>query len=385
MQMALYTPELGFYCKQKINIGSKGDFTTAPQISSIFGKCIAVQCAEILKDNSVKNNKIDSILEIGAGTGKLALDVLNKLKEINCLPEVYYIKEISKHLIKIQKQQLQQFICDNKENIKIKWLDEESAENINAIVIANELLDALACNRIKITNNQNQYQIMEYHVGINNNNEFGIKFLPIENKVLEQESQKAFQQLQQNYSDINLDLKEINLDYTTEINLELNKQLDLINKTVNQGVIFFLDYGYSNKEYFHPERSHGTLKCFKNHKSHDDALKDIGMTDITSHVNFSYLAECADRLGFSILGYNTQANFLINNKLNEISDEIIKELNKLNIDDNDLKLKQNKIIQEIQTLCMPYEMGETIKVMAISKDIDMNLRSFSQNNILYKL
>ena len=344
MKMALYEPGLGYYSAGSRKFGSEGDFITAPELSPLFSQCLAQQCKQIL-------NELDSasILELGAGTGVMAGDLLLALEKQDCLPEKYYILEVSADLKQRQQVYLGKTLPHLNE--KIIWLDALPENKIIGVILANEVLDALPVKRFKKT----VTGFKEMKVGLKE-----ATFNWVENDA-EVSLRKTLQQLE---NDLPLRLPE---NFTSEVNVELGQWLSALNGVLEQGVMLFIDYGYSAAEYYHPEKSDGSLLCHYRHRVHADPFVYPGLQDITSSVNFTAVAECADFLSMHVSGYTNQTYFLFACGL----ENLVAEMNTLD------SKTQTKIAQQVRTLTMPEEMGERFKVMALTNNYDSVLQGFS--------
>lgn len=349
MELALYAPKLGYYnnIAQEI-FGKSGDFVTAPLISPLFAKCLAKQCSSII--TKLPNA---SILEIGAGTGIFASDLLRELDKLNCLPEKYYILEISETL---RKRQQEFFHANQKEMLnKIIWLDNiADITNFSGVIIANEVIDALPIHCFKNTNQQMQERFVTYKQD---------KFIWLDDTPSTPLLTKKLAELQQKFN--------FSEDYISEINLNVIDWLISLEKILQQGILLLIDYGYNQKEYYRPERFNGTLICHHQHQRHSDPLILIGQQDITAHVDFTTVAESAKTLGFDILGFTTQQAFLLALGILELAEQ------------HDSALLQYNQAHALKQLLMPYEMGDIVKVMALSKNFSLDLQGFSLKSIHY--
>lgn len=325
MELALYAPGLGYYVAGARKLGRDGDFVTAPEISSLFSKCVANKCDEVL--SQIKNS---SILELGAGSGKMALDILLHLSSLKHLPQHYFILEISADLKERQQELLKKTLPEFFS--RIIWLD-ALPENFEGIVLANEVVDALPVHRFKIKNNE----VYEVKVGCADNNFIEVDALADDGlaNVVKQHGLPD--------------------NYMSEIHLNLQGWVAALAHTLSQGEMLFIDYGFPEHEYYHPDRSQGTLMCHYQHQAHDNPYILTGLQDITAHVNFSQLIDALEASGCAILNYDTQANFLINYGL-------IDELQRATNADNYLDLAQ-----QVKVLTLPSEMGELFKVVSAKK------------------
>jgi SAM-dependent MidA family methyltransferase len=344
MELALYDPEFGYYTGSLRKFGEKGDFVTASEISSFFSKTISIQFKEIFR--SLDKN----IIEIGAGSGKFALEVIQSLDSENI--DHYFILEISHSLRKHQYDLLIKHLPPHLFS-KVLWIDEIPQE-YRGIVFCNELLDALPVDLIKKVSG------VYYQKGVGLENDIFIwKDKPIINLTI--------------YDRINLE--SLPDDYLIEDAIHIKSWINKINESIVKGVVIIIDYGFNHSEYFHEQRSQGTLMCHFKHHAHDNPLIQVGIQDITSHVNFSYVAREASNIGLNINGFISQANFLINCGILEL-------LEKVNIEDSALYMKS---VSEIQKLLSPSEMGDLFKVMIIEKSMDINFIGLKNNNKVTKL
>lgn len=319
MDYALYAPGLGYYSVGTQKFGPQGDFVTAPEISSLFSRCLANYCMAYLKKHG------GSLFEFGAGTGVMAADILLWLAHHECLPEKYYIMELSADLKARQKETLRKKIPEFFD--KIEWLDRLPAEPINAVVLANEVLDAMPVNKFKIQNGK----IFEYYVDCKNDH-FEWLLEPADDYLKEQVEK--------------LNIVEVD-GYESEINLALLAWFSVVADMLDQGRVIIIDYGFLREEFYHPERNMGTLKCHYRHRSLDNPLQLVGIQDITAHVDFTAVGDAATANGFTVKQFSNQAKFLINNGLLELA-------------------QSNQTIetaQKIKTLTLPGEMGEIFKVL----------------------
>ena len=325
MQMALYQPGLGYYSAGTHKIGAAGDFVTAPEISPLFSQCLARQCQQVLAtlDEGV-------IIEFGAGLGTMAADILLTLQQQNSLPKNYFIIEVSADLRQRQQQKLQAELPDYFSHII--WLDGLPEKPVNGVVLANEVLDAMPVNRFTLSNNK----VQEVYVGYQQDT-----FVDV---LVDSEQDVPFA----HFAD----------GYTSEVNGLLKPWLKSVEGIVAQGVILLIDYGFPAREYYHPDRSMGTLMCHYRHHAHGDPYYYPGLQDITAHVDFTAVANTTD---LALAGFTSQAAFLLNCGL----------LDFLKTPD----INRNK---QVNILTSPSEMGELFKVMALAKNYDQPLIGFSQ-------
>jgi SAM-dependent MidA family methyltransferase len=339
MDLALYAPGLGYYSAGSHKIGAAGDFITAPEISPLFAACLAHQFAEIL--SQITNG---DILELGAGTGKLAAELLLHLAERNSLPAHYYILDLSGELRARQHQTLQR-LCPHLLD-KVIWLDSLPSSPIHGIIFGNEVLDALPVTRFTIENQQ----FVELGVTWQNDQ---FNWVKLNNK------HPALSVLQQRFPD----LPEA---YTSEYSATLPVLIHSLSQCLAQGLMLWIDYGYGETEYYASSRNTGTLRCYYRHHAHEDPFAYPGLQDITAHVDFTLLAESGLNAGLEFVGYTNQAAFLIGNGL----EQILKQAQTQSAETAD------RLQQQAKMLASPLHMGENFKVMAFSKDFDAELSGF---------
>ena len=336
MELALYAPGLGYYSAGASKFGAAGDFITAPELSPLFGRTMARQLADIMTLSA------PHILELGAGSGKLALDILTELERLAQLPVTYSILEVSADLRNRQQALLLKHLPHLA--ARLHWLD-ALPEQISGAVIANEVLDALPVHLVRWSDTR----VFERGVASKGSNFIWEERLPENAPLLE-----LAQQI--NVPD----------DYLSEISLTARGLVSSMCERMNSGAMLFIDYGFGAREYYHPQRSTGTLMCHYRHHSHDDPFFLVGLQDITAHVDFTAIAESAIDHGAHLLGYTSQAHFLINggilNLIQDVSPDNVREYIPL--------------AAQIQKLTSPAEMGELFKVIAFGKGIDAPLRNF---------
>ncbi len=341
MELALYAPGLGYYAAGARKFGSSGDFTTAPEISSLFGRTLARQLSEIMSASQ------PHILELGAGSGKLALDILTELDNIDQLPNTYSILEVSADLRERQQHLLHTSLP--RLYSRIRWLD-VLPENISGAVFGNEVLDALPVHLVCWANQQ----IFERGVVLT-----GSQF-NWQDKLLED---SPLRQLAQQIS--------VPDGYCSEISPASRGLVASLCDRLRQGALLFIDYGFGAREFYHPQRMQGTLMCHYRHFAHDDPFFLPGLQDITAHVDFTAIAESAIDHGANLLGYTSQAHFLINGGIAELIRDI-------SPDDPAAYLP---LSSQIQKLTSPAEMGELFKVIALGKGMDQPLKNFLQGDM----
>jgi SAM-dependent MidA family methyltransferase len=346
MQMALYSPGLGYYSGGAQKFGSQGDFITAPEISPLFSQCIARQCQQVLADFAEGD-----ILELGAGNGLMALTILKTLEKNQQLLQHYFILEVSAEL---QQRQQELFAKEIPHLLtKIQWLTALPTKPITGVILANEVMDAMPLHKFKM-----DHGVKEFFVDVK------------DNALVWHLDQPSSIELTQRVQALEQPLAE---GYTSEINLMLPAWITSLSSCLQQGLILLIDYGFPRHEYYHPDRHMGTLMCHYQHHAHDNPLLWPGLQDITAHVDFTTVAEAADAAQLSVQGYTTQAAFLLNGGL----------LMQAAIADD--AFEQYRLAQVIKRLTSPNEMGELFKAMALTRHYSEPLLGFSQHNQLERL
>lgn len=351
MELALYAPGLGYYSAGLKKLGAAGDFITAPELSSLFSRCLAQQCQQVL--SGILQG---SILELGAGSGIMAADILLALEQLQQLPEFYYILEISADLRERQHNTIKTHCPHLLE--KVIWLDALPSDEFQGIIIANEVIDAMPVHRFQANNTE----IKEFYVTCEHN-ELKWQLEECGDPTL----LAQIRNLQKNYFGPSL--------YESEINTLLPAWINSLSKLLKKGLILLIDYGFPRHEYYHPHRHQGTLMCHYQHRAHSNPLILPGLQDITAHVDFTAVAENAHACTLEIAGYTTQAAFLLNLGL---TDFIAREA-------LDTPQQQLLLSQQIQKLTSPSEMGELFKVIALTRDFTNPLLGFIRQDIRGRL
>lgn len=356
MRMALYEPGLGYYAGGLQKFGASGDFITAPEVSALFSQCIARQCAQVFENLQLQDEPVN-ILEFGAGSGVMAADILLELEVLQMLPDHYYIVELSAEL----KQRQQQTINKKAPHLieRVVWLEILPEQAFQGVVLANEVLDAMPVECFRISAS-------------------GVELLNIvtaKNKLTTQYVE-AGDSVVQNVRTIE-ERRELALPeaYCSEFNPVLGAWLKSLSQVLSKGVVLLVDYGYPAQEYYHGDRSMGTLICHYQHRAHTDALWYPGLQDITAFVDFSAVAYAALEANLGVCGYTTQAEFLVASGLEELHQAVV----------TDEPRQQLMLAQQIKTLTLPSEMGERFKVMALCKDYDEPLMGFSMRDYRSRL
>lgn len=357
MKLALYAPGLGYYSGGAAKFGQEGDFVTAPEISPLFGRAVARQAAQVLELTDGGGD----ILEFGAGTGKLALDLLLELERLGSLPRQYFILEVSAELQQRQRQLFER--CAPHLLLLVVWLERLPAK-FNGLILANEVLDAMPVHLVAWHN------AGLFERGVMSSMPDGGEFKWSERPLREGELFEAARELTPRIESGNGDISDDVNEYVSEISLAARGFMVSLAKILQRGAIVLIDYGFGRGEYYHPQRSRGTLMCHYRHHAHDNPFYLPGLQDITSHVDFSAIAEAATNPGLELLGYTTQAYFLINcgitESLAQTPVENVKEYLPL--------------ANQLQKLVSPAEMGELFKTIAFGKNISQPLMGFTRGD-----
>ena len=350
LNMVLYDREKGYYCQASELFGPRGDFITAPERSKLFAGAIANQILQIMHCQSVP-----SILEIGAGSGVLARDILVFLQDQSALPENYFIVEQSPALKAKQQKLLANSLPDYIGNIH--WVDFDSLPEFRGVVLANEVFDALPFKRISLQSDQ----IHEMKVTMDGEN-----FHWQENECVPE---------LELFVNTNLPVTAIaHQYYKTEVHVAYESLLNRVSQKLSSGIFIIIDYGMSKQDYYSADRTDGTMRCFFRHTVHDNPFIHIGEQDITCDVEFSLLLN-KSRKEFDLLCYTTQANFLLANGIDLLYEKILEKN----------KSDEIKLASEFKTLLMPDEMGERFKVMLLSKGYEKIIDGFSIKDLSYTL
>jgi SAM-dependent MidA family methyltransferase len=333
MHEALYAPGLGYYSAGATKFGAEGDFVTAPEVSTVFGRVLARQCAEVLR--GVENGEV---LEFGAGSGRRAMDLRGALEELDALPRAYKILEVSPELANRQKETLHKELPHLED--RVHWVS-HLPQDFDGIIIANEVLDALPVERF-VRRDTGVFQ----------------QCVSRDGEYLIWTEREAPVRLTAAVTAIEAEVGHRLADgYMSEIAIAAPLWIADLAMCLKHGAAFFFDYGVSRREYFAPDRSDGWLRCHYRHHAHNDPLIYPGIQDLTAWVDFSSIAGAAQEAGLDILGYQTQSQFLLGGGL-EIEMQGFVELP---------VAKQLELSSQIKTLTLPGEMGENFKCMALAR------------------
>ena len=340
MELALYAPGMGYYSAGSEKLGVAGDFVTAPEISPLFARTLARQAADIITSTS------GSILELGAGSGRLAAELLLALEALDRLPEHYAILEVSADLQARQRERIAAVAPHLL--ARVAWLSELPAR-WRGLVLANEVLDALPV-----------------HLVVNDDGTWRERGVTWAGALRWQDAEIASRALAAATAHLPEDA-----GYLTEINLAAVKLTASLAEILEAGTLLFVDYGFGRREYYHPQRSAGTLMCHYRHHAHDDPFFLPGLQDITAHVEFTAIAEAGLERGLVLQGYTTQARFLLNCGITELVQAVP-------VEDTANYLP---LVAGVQKLLAPSEMGELFKVIALGRGMDGPLVGFTAGDL----
>ena len=344
MDLALYAPGVGYYVAGTRKFGADGDFVTAPELTSLFGRTLARQLAAIL-DRSRERR----IIELGAGSGKLAADILNTLGDAIAR---YEIVDVSPELRSRQRETLQRLAPS--QISRVEWLD-DLPRTIDGAVVMNEVLDALPVHVIARRNGAWR----ECGVG-REGDRFAWAEGPLSDQRLVALAAARFP---------------ADIDYRSELNPAGEALVETIARKLTSGGLIVIDYGFPRREYYHPQRSDGTLMAHYRHRSLTDPFLWPGLCDLTAHVDFTSIAQAVARAGMRVAGFTSQAAFLL-------SCGVLERLNEIGAPESAAYLRE---ASAVQTLTSPAEMGELFKVIAIARSDGIEWFGFNLNNRSHRL
>ena len=347
MQIALYAPGLGYYVAGARKFGAGGDFVTAPELTPLFGRTLAAQIAPILAPTRSRE-----IVELGAGSGKLAADILSALGSEKDAVSRYRIVEVSAELRERQRATIERQVTARR--ARVEWLTELPPE-IDGAVVMNELLDAIPVHLIaRRSGNWLERGVMQ------DGDRFGWAERPLRDEALQALAVARFP---------------ADGDYLSEINPAGEALIEDVGRRLAAGAMLIVDYGFPRAEYYHPERSEGTLMGHYRHRAHADPFLWPGLSDITAHVDFTSIAEAGERAGLTVAGFTSQAAFLLAcgmlDRLREVAPPE--------------SLAYLREASAVQALTSAVEMGELFKVLALSRSERIDWRGFALSDRTHRL
>jgi SAM-dependent MidA family methyltransferase len=348
MQFALYAPGLGYYAAGARKFGAGGDFITAPELTPVFARCVARQIAEVFEQSGGRE-----IVEFGAGSGAFAVDLMSALAELGAAPERYSIVEVSADLRERQRERVATEL--GRSAACVHWLDGLPSTAVRGALIANEVLDAFPVERFRIAGGR----VERLGVALAGGDlvlaarpapallEAAVRALPVMNEE----------------------------GYVSEICPMLPGWVSSVAPLISSGVLFVMDYGLPRAQYYHPERRQGSLQCHFRQRSHDDPLTRIGLQDITAWVDFTAVAEAADAHGLDVLGFATQAHFLLSTGMQT----------EIDAHATSPEPARRAARQAANRLLPPGDMGEAFKVLALGRGIAEPLMGFALRDLRHTL
>lgn len=334
MECALYAPGLGYYSGALQKFGHDGDFVTAPELTPLFGRSLARQLAELMALSA------PHLIEAGAGSGRLAADLLAELDRLGAAPQSYRILELSADL----RARQQALIAAELPHLsaRVSWLD-SLPDAFDGVVIGNEVLDAMPVERLRNAAGR----IEQAGLALDPSGQPALNWRPAPAALADEARALGFTD-----------------GYDSEINFAARAWVAEWARRIGRGALLLIDYGFPQAEYYHPDRRSGTLMCHYRHHAHTDPLWMPGLNDLTAHVDFTAIAQAAFDAGMSLAGYTSQANFLLNCGVLELLDRDADALS---------RAKQNAALNQLTS---PAEMGELFKVICMTRDIEAPLTGF---------
>ena len=352
MDIALYAPGLGYYSAGAHKLGAGGDFTTAPEISRLYGACVARQCAEIL--NALGKG---DILEIGAGSGRLAADILSRLETLGALPDCYSILDLSADLRERQRRYFAEHLPARLQE-RIRWLDQPPGESFDGLILANEVLDALPVTRFRWYADR----VEELGVVLDDGRfAWGARPASPAAALACRRLAKAGGAWDDGY--------------VSEYCPRLAAWTQSVTHSLRSGAVLWFDYGLPRPQYYLPERHDGTLLCHFRQRAHGDPLLYPGLQDITAWVDFTSLAEASRAAGFTLAGFTTQGHFLAASRIDH-------EMQIMAAGDD---AQFARLANQARQLMLPGEMGERFKAMAWLRGLDLPLAGFALQDLRHTL
>jgi SAM-dependent MidA family methyltransferase len=348
MEQLLYAPGLGYYTAGARKFGAAGDFVTAPELTALFGQALARQLAQVMADSA------PIVLEVGAGSGRLAVDLLLALEQMGCLPDHYFILDLSADL----RQRQQQHIATAAPHLlaRVAWLD-GLPEEFSGVVVANELLDAMPASIVAWREDGIHERGVSCDAG------GGFKW----------NERLASGALLQAAEEIGAQCS-LPPGFESEISLAVRAWSSEWGHRLKKGALLLIDYGFPRREFYHQQRGRGTLMCHYRHHAHPDPFYLPGLQDVTVHVDFTSVIAAAHATGLDLLGYTSQGQFLLNcgilDRLAGITNGTPEYV---------------RATGAVNTLLMPHEMGELFKVIAIGRGIDEPLLGFASGDQGWRL
>ena len=336
MNVALYAPGLGYYAAGSHKLGAGGDFVTAPELTPLFGRTLAIQIEETLAQLEHAE-----VIELGPGSGRLCADVLTELRARDALPDRYWLLEVSPDLRERQRAHLNAAVPECLS--RVGWID-VLPDRWSGVVLANEVLDAVPVHLVARTNGE----WLERGVSLDGRGRLAFVDRPIASALLRERASARFP---------------ADGDYRSELNPAAEALVSSLARRCDRGLMLLIDYGFPGPEYYHPQRDQGTLMAHHRHRSLADPFVRPGLTDLTAHVDFSAMAQAGAAAGMTLAGFTSQAQFLINCGLTD----------RLGTQGDPQSSAYLRAANAVQKLTSPAEMGELVKVLALTRGIELSV------------
>jgi SAM-dependent MidA family methyltransferase len=357
MELALYTPQLGYYSASRSRFGPRGDFVTAPEISPRFAACVARQVAQVLDQINGIKGAAGAVLEVGAGSGVFARGVLEALSALGHEEVEYFILERSAGARGFQRERLAHF------GERVRWLDDLPEHPFDGVIVANELLDAIPAKCFQIEDGV----VLERGVAADADG-FSWQLIPHGDDAGVQWRKLIDDALPAD------EVSQLANGYRGEVAPARQAWVSTAARSLRTGALLLLDYGYPRREMYHPQRVAGTVACHFRHRVHDDPFVWPGLQDIGSHVDFTAIAQAGVDGGLELAGYTTQAHFLLDCGLLDGLDDV-------RLDER----VRIELTSQIQRLTLPAELGEAIKVIALGRGLEQPMAGFRSRDLGYRL
>ena len=345
LEQVLYAPGLGYYSAGAAKFGAAGDFSTAPEISPLFGACVARQCAPLLRGGG-------ELLELGAGTGALAEVLLLRLAAAAALPARYFILEVSADLRDRQRARLSCLAPDL--YARVQWLDALPQRALRGVILANEVADALPFQCFAV--NANGYDERGVTLDAEGDPSWATRAAagPVRAEIA-----RIGDSLPRPFA----------VGYRSELCMRVGPWIASLASTLDAGCILLFDYGLGRQELYHPQREAGTIRCHYRHRAHEDPFLNPGLQDISAWVDFTRVAEAASAAGLGVSGYCTQAAFLLGAGI----DAELASVGSV--------LERARAASQARSLLMPEAMGETFKAMLLTRGAIPELAAFGVQDL----
>lgn len=347
MALALYAPGLGYYAAGAAKFGAAGDFVTAPELSPVFARAVAAEIDRLLSAQGG-----GAVLELGPGTGQFALDALREWAMRGSPLNEYQLLEPSAELRERQRLRLESAAPDR---YPIRWVDRLPTA-FEGVIFANEVIDALPCERFVLR----EGRLRRLGIAIESNRFVWREREPRGDIAGDDRFREHGERVLAQARALGLDWPD---GYVGEWQRDLSEWVAALAASLRRGSVLLVDYGLPRRQLLHPDRSDGTLRCHYRHRAHDDPFLWPGLTDITAWVDFTTVAEAAEASGLTVRGFATQAAFLLGSAVAIAPEEAA----------------------GARRLLLPGEMGEAVKCLWLTRDLDADLPSFALQDLRHSL